>query len=128
MATNANGRYIKKRLSLCHRPSLSIGPFLKSCLSDITKRVKNAIDKINEIMLTIPIVLSELLKDRIAIRSGTKRKSMNPITEPAPWIFDAAVTSSLDSLTLKKQVRIQAPTAKKEMKIIKRTVTTPDSG
>ena len=34
------------------------------------------------------------------------------MTEPAPWIFDAAVTTSLLSLTLKKHVKMHAPTAK----------------
>ena len=42
---------------------------------------------------------------------------MNPITEPAPWIFDAVVTTSLDSLTLKKHVKMHAPTAKSAVKM-----------
>ena len=36
---------------------------------------------------------------------------MNPTAEPTPWIMEAAVTTSFDSFTLKKQVKTHAPTA-----------------
>ncbi len=42
---------------------------------------------------------------------------MNPMTDPAPWIFDAVVTMSLDSLTLKKHVKMHAPIANNAVKI-----------
>ena len=114
----ATGRYINSRLSLCHKPSLAIGVFENSSLSDITKSVKNTKDSTKHAMLIAPVTLLPLRNERIPMNKGTKRKSMNPMTDPAPWIFDAAVTMSLDSLTLKKQVKIQEPTAKAVMKLL----------
>jgi hypothetical protein len=66
------------------------------------------------------------LNDKIAISKGTNKKSMNPITEPAPWILEAGVTTSFDSLTLKKQVNMHEPTAKATMKMIIVIVIPPD--
>ena len=111
-----SGRYIKTRLSLCHKPSLLMKESLNSGLSDITNRAKKTNEITKQTMQKIPFPLSAFLNERIPTRSGTNRKSINPITEPAPWIFEATVTCSLDSFTLKKHVKMQAPTAKTAIK------------
>lgn len=43
---------------------------------------------------------------------------MKPITEPIPCIFEAVVTTAFVSLTLKKQVNIQAPIANIAINVI----------
>lgn len=60
---------------------------------------------------TTPAILFSDMKDNIAINNGTNSISIKPIAEPAPCIFEAVVTASFVSPTLKKQVKIQAPTA-----------------
>jgi hypothetical protein len=52
---------------------------------------------------------------------------MKPVTEPAPWIFEANVTTSLDSFTLKKHVKMHAPTAKTAINMSIVTVMPPDT-
>jgi hypothetical protein len=53
---------------------------------------------------------------------------MNPIIEPAPWIFEAKVTTSFDSFTLKKHVKMHAPTANTAIKIADVIVSPFDTG
>ena len=86
--------------------------FLNSGLSDITNKVKKTNDMIKHIIQKTPIPFSPFLIEMIANNNGTNRKSMNPITDPAPCTFEAVVTMSFDSLTLKKPVNIHAPIAK----------------
>ena len=58
--------------------------FENSGLSDITNKTKNTKAITKQMMLTVPMTMSLLLKERIAIKSGTKRKSIKPITDPTP--------------------------------------------
>ena len=51
---------------------------------------------------------------------------MNPAAEPTPWIIDAVVTTSLDSFTLKKHVKMHAPTAKTAMNAISTLAIPPE--
>ena len=113
-----NGRYIKKRLSLCHKPSFAITVFENSSLSDMMNSVKNRSERTKHATLIQPVSPSLLLNDSMAVSKGTKRKSIKPTAEPAPCIFEAVVTSSLDSFTLKKHVKIHAPTENAAMKMI----------
>ena len=126
-ATMNNGMYIKIRFSLCHNPSLAMAVFANSSLSDITNSAKKTRAATKHMILITPITDSLFLKDRIAINSGTKRNSMNPMTEPAPCIFDAVVTTSLVSFTLKKHVNMQAPIANTVTNAIKVYVSPPDT-
>ena len=102
---------INNKLNLCHKPSLAIIVFLKSGLSAITKRTKNKSENAKDIADIIPTILFPFLNSRIDNSKGTNKNSIKPITEPKPCIFEAVVISSFVSLTLKKQVKIQAPTA-----------------
>ena len=116
MAAIKSGRYIKIKFNLCHKPSLLMNVPENSGLSDTTKRTKNAMEITKEHTLIIPIMPSSFLNDRIPSKRGTKRKSIKPSAEPTPWIFEETVTTSFDSLTLKKHVNTHAPIAKSAMK------------
>ena len=115
---NPIGKYINNKLSLCHKPSFAIIVLANSGLSDITNNTKKKKDIIKDIIAIIPDILSLFLKDKIEKSSGTNKKTINPITEPTPCIFEAVVTRSFVSLTLKKQVKMQAPTANTIIKIM----------
>ncbi len=80
-------------------------------LSDITNKEKKVIAKTKQITLITPISISPLINESNAISSGTKRNSVNPITEPTPCILDDVVDSLFVLFTLKNAVKIQAPTA-----------------
>ena len=68
------------------------------------------------------------INNRIVAKRGTNRKSINPITDPMPWILDAVITISFDSFTLKKHVKIQAPIANIAIKDIIVYVSPPETG
>jgi len=57
-------------------------------------RAKNSRAKIKDIIAISPDILSPVLKESIVRNSGTNKKSINPIAEPAPCIFEAIVTMS----------------------------------
>ena len=86
-----------------------------ACVFTCFFSVNESKDVVTVATLRMPRGTSRSLKESTATRSGTKRNSMNPATDPAPWIIDAAVTTSLVSFTLKKQVKTHAPTAKTAM-------------
>ena len=69
-----SGMYIKKRSSLCHRPSFAMNVPENSSLSDIMNRVKQTIARIKQMMLIIPTELSLFLNESIAASKGRKRK------------------------------------------------------
>ena len=117
-----NGKYIKRRFNLCHKPSFATSVFENSSLSDITNNVKNSNARTKHAMLIPPVSPSWLLYEIMAINKGTNRNSIKPMIEPAPWILEANVTTSLDSFTLKKQVKMHAPTANTAMKMTDVTV------
>ena len=127
-ATIPSGMYINRRFRRCHKPSFAMTVPVSSSLSDITNNVKNSSASTKHAILIPPVTPSLTLNDRIAVSNGTKRKSMNPVTEPTPWIFEDTVTSSLVSLTLKKHVNIHAPTANTAMKTASVTVSPGDTG
>ena len=73
----AKGRYMKTRLSLCHKPSLSTKVPLNSGLSAITNNTKNTIARTKLAILTDPIKVLCSLNDNMAKRSGKNRKTKN---------------------------------------------------
>ena len=119
--TIARGKYIKIKLSLCHRPSLDIAVLANLSLSDITNITKKTNDNMKEIIPIPPVTVLPFFKESTAISNGTKRKSIKPSAEPAPCILEAVVTLFFVSFTLKNAVKIHAPipnTAIKEIRII----------
>lgn len=112
-----SGRYIKNKFICCHKPSFATIDLENSGLSAMINSTKNRKASIKEITDIIPVIPSLALNESMAKISGTSKNKMNPITEPAPCIFEAAVTTSFVSLTLKKQVNIHAPTANTIIKI-----------
>lgn len=107
-----SGRYINSKFNLCHSPSLATSVRWKCGLSAIMNKTKNRNARIKETADIIPVDLSLALNESIAKNNGTNKSSRKPIADPAPCIFEAVVTTSFVSFTLKKQVNIQAPTAK----------------
>lgn len=84
----------------------------------MTNNTKNRNAAINESMAIVPYALWSFLNSRTDNNNGTKRNTINPMTEPIPCIFEAVVLTSLVSLTLKKQVNIHAPIANMIIKAI----------
>lgn len=109
---------MKKRLRRCQRPSFEISVPENFSLSDITKSAKKTRDEAKQNMHTAPKIFSPHLNERIATSRGTKRKSVKPKAEPAPWIFDEVVEIVFDSFTLKKHVKMHEPIAKIAIKTI----------
>ena len=60
----------------------------------------------------MPWVVSFCLKDTIPFSNGKSNKAIKPIAAPTPCIFEAVVTVSLLSFTLKNPEISPAPTAK----------------
>ena len=107
-----SGRYINNKFSLCHKPSFATNVRCNSGLSAMINNMKNSRASIKEIVDSVPVMLSLVLNESIAMNRGTNKNSIKPMAEPAPCIFEEEVTISFVSLTLKKQVNIHAPTAK----------------
>lgn len=112
MAIYPSGRYINSKFNLCHNPSFATIVLCNSGLSAIMNSTKNNIANIKDIADIIPVNLSPDLNEIIDNNNETNKSNMKPIADPAPCIFDAVVTTSFVSFTLKKQVNIHAPTAK----------------
>ena len=60
----------------------------------------------------IPSIMSFCLNNTIPFRSGKNNKVIKPIAAPTPCIFEAVVTITLLSFTLKNPEISPAPTAK----------------
>ena len=74
MAIITSGKYIKSKLSLCHNPSLLMKVFEKISFCDITNKTKKNNPVVKQIMLTIPMMISLFLKERIRpIKAQTKK-------------------------------------------------------
>lgn len=80
-----------------------------------TQHIKARIKETAEI---IPVNLSADLYERTEIKGGTSSSNTKPMAEPTPCMLEAVVIVSLLSFTLKKQVKIQAPTAKIAIQIV----------
>ena len=107
-----NGTYMKNKHSLSHNPLYLKTVFSNLGLSPIIKNAKKIISNTNEIVHIMPEDLLLAMKEVIALNNGNKANAINPMAEPAPCIFEAAVTVSFDSFTLKMPDRSPAPIAK----------------
>ena len=71
-----SGRYIKRRLSLCHKPSFAITVFENSSLSDMMNNAKNRSERTKHATLIPPVSPSLLLNDSMAVsKRHEKRKA-----------------------------------------------------
>lgn len=107
-----SGKYMNSKFNLCHSPSLATSVRWNCGLSAIMNNTKNSNASAKETADIIPVELSLDLNESIAKNSGTNKNSIKPMADPAPCIFEAVVTTSFVSFTLKKQVNMHAPTAK----------------